>query len=328
MLSIKDISFSYQDTKVLEQISFSLEKGSHLSVMGESGSGKSTLLKAIYGLLHLDSGEIFWNDQKVLGPNFNLVPGEKYMKYVAQDFDLMPFTSVAENIAEFLSAFDQENHQNRINELLEVIEMTDFAKVKVKNLSGGQKQRVALARALAQEPEVLLLDEPFSNIDQFKKTQLRHILFPYLKEKGITILNATHDPEDVLSFADSILILRDGKMTAYDTIEHLYQKPKEKYIASLFGQVNELPISLLKEYLEVEASILIYPHELQISKDSGFEVYVINNHFKGGYYLIEAVAENGQTVFFKNLHTLKAHARVYLNLSLQLVNKRINIKSK
>ncbi|MFD2587502.1 ABC transporter ATP-binding protein [Croceitalea marina] len=326
MLSIKNISFSYQESKVLDQISFLLEPGSHLSVMGESGSGKSTLLKAIYGLLDLDSGEIFWNKEQVLGPNFNLVPGEKYMRYVAQDFDLMPFTTVAENIAEFLSVFEQENHEARIQELLEVIELVDFANVKVKNLSGGQKQRVALARALAQEPEILLLDEPFSSIDQFKKNQLRHSLFPYLKEKGITVLNATHDPNDVLSFADNVLVLKDGKMIAHDAIQQLYQKPKQKYIASLFGQVNELPISLLKEYSEMDASILIYPHEFEISKDAGFEVYVVNNHFKGGYYVIEGVAENSQTVFFTNPNALKIHARVYLNVSLQLVNRRISIK--
>jgi len=326
MLSIKNISFSYQESKVLDQISFSLEPGRHLSVMGESGSGKSTLLKAIYGLLDLDSGEIFWNKEQVLGPNFNLVPGEKYMRYVAQDFDLMPFTTVTENIAEFLSVFERENHEARIQELLEVIELVDFANVKVKNLSGGQKQRVALARALAQEPEILLLDEPFSSIDQFKKNQLRHSLFPYLKEKGITVLNATHDPNDVLSFADTMLVLKDGKTIAYDSIEALYQKPKEKYVASLFGQVNELPISILKDYSEMDASILIYPHEFEISKESGFEVYVVNNHFKGGHYVIEGVAENSQTIFFTNPNALKIHARVYLNVSLQLVNRRISIK--
>ena len=323
MLSINNISFTYKEEPILQNISFTLEKGMHLSIMGESGSGKSTLLKAIYGLLHLDRGEIFWDNLKVLGPNFNLVPGEKYMRYVAQDFDLMPFTSVAENIAEFLSVFDRENHQNRINELLSVIEMEAFAKVKVKNLSGGQQQRVALARALAQEPEILLLDEPFSSIDQFKKNQLRHRLFPYLKEKGITVLNATHDPSDVLSFANSILVLKDGKMIVIDSIEQLYHNPKQKYIASLFGQVNQLPISLLKEYSKVEASILIYPHELEISKDSGFEVYVVNNHFKGSHYLIESIAENSEIVFFTSLHILKIHARVFLNVSLALVNKRM-----
>lgn len=327
MLKINNISFSYQESKVLEDISFSVKKGTHLSIMGESGSGKSTLLKAIYGLLHLDSGEISWKKEKVLGPNFNLVPGEKYMKYVAQDFNLMPFTSVRENIAEFLSVFERETHDSRVKELLEVIEMTPFADVKVKNLSGGQQQRVALARALAQEPQILLLDEPFSSIDQFKKNQLRHRLFPYLKEKKITVLNATHDPNDVLSFASNIIVLRNGKIIVDDAIKDQYHKPKNYYVASLFGQVNKLPISLLKEYSEVDASILVYPHEFEISRDSGFEVYVINNHFKGSHYLIEAVAENSQTVFFTNPNALKIHARVYLNVSLLLVNKRIVLKS-
>lgn len=327
MLTIKNISFSYQENPVLKDISFSIEKGSHLSIMGESGSGKSTLLKAIYGLLDLGDGEIFWNTHKVLGPSFNLVPGEKFMKYVAQDFDLMPFTSVTENIAEYLSVFEQENHKNRIKELLEVIEMTSFADVKVKNLSGGQQQRVALARALAQEPEVLLLDEPFSSIDQFKKNQLRHRLFPYLKEKGITVLNATHDPSDVLSFADTLLVLKNGETLAYDSILKLYQKPREKYVASLFGHVNELPISLLKEYSEVDASILIYPHEFEISASSGFEVYIVNNHFKGSHYLIEGVSENSQTIFFTNPNAIKPNAHVYLNVSLALINKRMVLNS-
>lgn len=323
MLSINNISFSYQETKVLQHISFCIKKGNHVVIMGESGSGKSTLLKAIYGILNLDSGDIFYDEQQVLGPNFNLIPGEKYMKYVAQDFNLMPFTTVAENIAEFLSVFEPDTHKSRIKELLELIEMTSFAHVKVKNLSGGQQQRVALARALAQEPKILLLDEPFSNIDQFKKNKLRHSLFPYLREKGITVLNATHDPNDVLSFADDMLVLKEGKMLVYDTVQKLYKKPEQYYVASLFGQVNQLPISLLKEYSEVDATILVYPHEFEISKDSGFQVYVVNNHFKGSHYLIEAVSENRQTVFFTNANALKIHAVVHLNVSLLLVNQRM-----
>ena len=323
MLHIDTISFSYQETKILEAISFSLEKGNHLSIIGESGSGKSTLLKTIYGLLNLDEGKIFWGDKQVLGPNFNLVPGEKYMKYVAQDFDLMPFTTVKENIAEFLSVFDQDNHETRIKELLEVIEMTDYANIKVKNLSGGQQQRVALARALAQEPELLLLDEPFSSIDQFKKNELRHRLFPYLKEKGITIINATHDPNDILAFADMVLVLKDGKIIAHDTIEHLYEKPKQKYIASLFGYINELPVSLLNQSSNTKASILIYPHEIKVfTTNSSFQAYVVNNYFKGNYYLVESVAENSQTVFFTHSHKLKTHNKVSLAIAPELVKKR------
>ncbi|GMN07988.1 ABC transporter ATP-binding protein [Croceitalea sp. MTPC5] len=324
MLNVKAISFAYQNQLVLDDISFQLEKGKHLAIMGESGSGKSTLLKVIYGLLHLAKGEVFWGKLKVLGPNFNLVPGEKYMKYVAQDFDLMPFTTVMENIAEHLSAFEQEHHEARVSELLRIIELESYAKTKVKSLSGGQQQRVALARALAQEPEVLLLDEPFSSIDQFKKNELRYKLFPYLKEKGITVISATHDPNDVLAFADETLVLKKGKKLSHDHTKHIYDRPKERYIASLFGIVNEIPVDLLKEYSKVDTTILVYPHEFEIAVASGFEVYVVNNHFQGGYYLIEGLSKTGLSVFFTNLHPLKPHTQVFLNVSLQLVNKRLN----
>ncbi|MDT0538612.1 MULTISPECIES: ABC transporter ATP-binding protein [Croceitalea] len=325
MLNVDSISFSFQDELILNNIQFTLKEGKHLSVIGESGCGKSTLLKALYGLLELNSGNIHWKKIEVLGPSYNLVPGEKYMKYVAQDFDLMPFTTVAENIAEHLSAFELDTHQQRIDELLEVIEMKDYSNVKVKSLSGGQQQRVALARALAQEPEVLLLDEPFSSIDQFKKNELRYKIFPYLKEKGITVINASHDPNDVLAFSDETLVLKNGSIIAHEPTRQLYQKPKTKYVASLFDIVNEVPVSLLKEYSAVAKSILVYPHEFEISKESGFEVYVINNHFKGSHYLIEGLSNKGLNIFFTNRHALQVNTQVFLNVSLQLVNKRLSI---
>jgi ABC-type nitrate/sulfonate/bicarbonate transport system ATPase subunit len=174
MLQVNNISFRYSKNKsVLENFNFTLQKGEHLCIMGESGCGKSTLLKAIYGLLNLKKGKIFWEETQVLGPKSNLVPGFAKFKYVAQDFDLMPYISVSENIKKFLSRFYPEESEKRTQELLEVIEMTAFQSEKVKNLSGGQKQRVAIARALANEPELILLDEPFGQIDNFKKNTLR-----------------------------------------------------------------------------------------------------------------------------------------------------------
>ena len=170
MLVVNHISFGYSKKKiVLNNFNFTLKEGDHLCVMGESGCGKSTLLKAIYGLLNLNNGEIFWKENEVLGPKSHLVPGMEFFKYVAQDFDLMPYISVSENIKKFLSRFYPEESEKRTQELLAVIEMTAFENTKVKNLSGGQKQRVAIARALAKEPELLLLDEPFGQIDNFKK---------------------------------------------------------------------------------------------------------------------------------------------------------------
>jgi len=323
MLNVNNITVSYRETPVLRDIHFSLKRGTHLAILGESGSGKSTLLKAIYGLLKLDKGSVHWDKTKVLGPDFNLIPGEKYMKYVSQDFDLMPFTTVYENVAEHLSVFEMDQHNGRVNELLHTVSMQDYVNTKVKNLSGGQKQRIALARALANEAEIVLLDEPFSSIDQFKKYELRHKLFPYLKERGVTIITATHDPEDVLAFSDQVIVLREGQQVTHEQTQQLYSKPKTKYVASLFGQVNELPIRLLKEYADTEAKILVYPHEFQISKDSGVEVYVLNNHFKGHSYLIEGVTDSGEHIFFLNSHAIKVHVKVFLNIPLPLVNKRM-----
>ena len=323
MLKAVDISFSYQDHPVLNRISFTIEKGGHLAVMGESGSGKSTLLKAVYGLLHLDNGSISWGDKPLLGPNYQLVAGEAFIKYVSQDFDLMPFTSVAENIGQFLSVFEQEQHEERIAELIALVGLEPYQDTHVKNLSGGQKQRVALARALAEEPEILLLDEPFSHIDQFKKNELREKLFPYLKEKGITVLTASHDSADVLPYTDSILVLRNGAIEDYQTTQALFNNPRNKYVASLFGAVNELPLKLLKEYAEINASILVYPHEFELSKKSGLAVTVIANYFKGNHYLVKGESQEGHEVFFQSKVAFKAGITLFLNISLQLVNQRI-----
>ena len=325
MLKVQINAFDYDGRLILEDIAFQINKGGHIALMGESGSGKSTLLKLIYGLLHLDDGSIYWGEKQALGPNYNLVPGESYMKYLSQDFDLMPFTSVTENIAQHLSVFEPETHQSRIDELLTLIGMQDFAHEKVKNLSGGQKQRVALAQALAQEPELLLLDEPFGHIDQFKKNELRNRLFPSLKNKGISVLTATHDRDDVLSFADEIIVLKDGKIEEHQPTEFLHNNPRTKYIASLFGLVNEVPLRLLKEYSGLDTTLLIYPHEFEISNKSGLEVTVNRNLFKGSHYLVEGVSEDGYSIFFTHKVALRVQTKVFLNIALQLVNKRINL---
>jgi len=292
MLNVANISFQYAPKKeILSNISFNLKEGQHLCVMGESGSGKSTLLKAIYGLLDLKKGSIYWKTQEVLGPAFHLVPGMSFFKYVAQDFDLMPYTSVAENIGKFLSRFYPEEKEQRTKELLEVIEMSNFANEKVKTLSGGQQQRVAIARALAKEPELILLDEPFGQIDNFKKNSLRRKLFSYLKEKNISCIVATHDGDDALSFADQMMVIKNKKVIAFDSPRNLYKSPPEHYVAALFDDVNEL-------YIDGERK-LMYPHQIQTSKDSLHRVIVKKSFFKGSFWLIEATF-NSQVIFFQS----------------------------
>ena len=289
MLQVKELYYAYQkENPVLQNIHFSLEKGEHLCVMGESGCGKSTLLKAVYGLLDLEKGTVFWDDHQVLGPAYHLIPGMDFFKYVAQDFELMPFNTVAENIAKFLPRYHPVKTKKRTKELLEVIEMTAFADVKVKNLSGGQQQRVAIARALAKEPELLLLDEPFGQIDNLRKNTLRRMLFSYLKEKNISCIVATHDSNDALSFADKILVLKDGNLIVEGTPQNLYKDPLNNYVASFFDDINEVVFNRKK--------VLLYPHQLKIVETSPLKATILKNYYKGFYWLIEMNC-NDQIIF-------------------------------
>lgn len=306
MLAVKNISFSYDNQPNLHSISFGLTKGKNLALIGESGCGKSTLLKLLYGLYDLEEGQIFWNETEVLGPKFHLIPGMPFMKYLAQDFDLMPFITVAENVGKYLSNFFPEEKQSRIAELLEIVEMTQYADVKAKLLSGGQMQRVALSRVLALEPEVLLLDEPFSHIDNFRKNSLRRKLFAYLKEQNVTCIVATHDSTDVLAFADEVAIMREGKIIERGIPKFIYENPKDNYVASLFGDVNEIEISGKLQF--------VYPHQLKVSMSSDLKVEVVNSYFRGSHYLIEAKFGN-QILFFENVSEIETGKDVYLELS-------------
>uniref|UniRef100_UPI00404B1548 ABC transporter ATP-binding protein n=1 Tax=Flavobacterium sp. TaxID=239 RepID=UPI00404B1548 len=309
MLKVSNVTFSYGKEVVLNNVSFTVQKGDNISIIGESGCGKSTLLKLIYGLYDLDQGEIFWKETQVLGPNYHLVPGMPFIKYLAQDFDLMPFTTVGENIGKFLSNFYPEEKQVKIQELLELVEMKDFIHTKVKFLSGGQMQRVALARALALEPEILLLDEPFSHIDNFLKNSLRRKVFKYLKEKEITCIVATHDSNDILSFSDEVLVLQEGLVVEKGNTKEIYQYPNSFYVASLFGEVSEIKWE--------ENAIFVYPHQLEICPNSTFEVEVKDSYFKGNNYLIESVFNN-EILFFENKQYIEPKTKVGLQIKIDL----------
>lgn len=305
MLTIKNLSFKYSQTTVLDTIDINIATGEHVSIIGESGSGKSTLLKLIYGEYDLDEGEIWWKHHQILGPKHNLVIGYDFMKYVAQEFDLMPFISVEENIGKFLSNFFPEEKISRVAELLDVVQLTEYAKAKVKTLSGGQKQRVALARALAKEPEILLLDEPFSHIDNFQKQSLRRSVFRYLKDKNITCLMATHDSEDVLGYTDKMIVLHNSKILANDTPQELYKHPKKPLIASFFGEFNQID------------GALIYAHQLRVCNASNIKADVIQSYFKGSHYLIHATF-NDKSLFFNHDQAIPKGQSVFL----EIINKK------
>lgn len=278
--------------------------------MGASGSGKSTLLKLIYGLFDAATGTIFWNNEQVLGPEYHLVPGMSFMKYLAQDFDLMPYVTAAENVGRFLSNFYLQQKAERVAELLDLVEMSEFASVKAQFLSGGQMQRVALARVLALEPELLLLDEPFSHIDPHQKNRLSQHLFQYCKEKGITVLFTSHTPDEALMFADEILVLDQGKLITQNTPEDLYRNPTSLYVGQLLGTINQIPGKLVNQ--PDRAFVLVRPEQWTIA-ENGLLVEVLQSYFNGKNYLIET-QHNDLKIFLEAPNRLEIGSKIYIKI--------------
>lgn len=301
MLKVENISFGYSNKPVLQSVSFEVKPGKHLSIVGESGSGKTTLLKLLYGMFDLDEGSIFWKNQPIFGPKSNLIAGPEFMKYVSQEFDLVPYFTVEETVGKFLSNFYLGKKAKRIQELLEIVELSEFSKTKIINLSGGQKQRVSIASALAKEPEIILLDEPFSHIDNFQKHSLRRNLFNHFKANNMACIVATHDKDDVLGYADSILVLHESHVIAQNTPEQLYENPVSPLVASFFSEYNLIDGNL------------VYAHQLKPTKSPNLKVEVIHSYYKGSHYLIESKL-GSQSVFFENKEPIASGASIFLEI--------------
>ncbi len=309
MLRIRQLQFSYTPEQPLfEDFSFQLEKEKICTLLGQSGSGKSTLLKLIYGLYDWPHGEIELEGRKLLGPKGNLVPGEPDIKWVAQEFDLMPYTSVAENVGIYFSNINLSEKKAQIIDLLKVVDLEDFYSQKVTHLSGGQKQRVALAKALAQAPKLLLLDEPFSQMDAYLKNKLQRQLFEFVKSKKITVLMVTHNVQDALSFSDRIDILEKGQLIESQSPKEIFFNPKEKATLRLLGDINVLNLSLFGGKDEVK---VIHPFEL-IEDANGISVEVAASYFKGSHYLVQGLFKE-QSIYFYHRQHLPSASYVILN---------------
>lgn len=307
MLEIVIKEFIYDKERVLQNLRFAINTNEHLAILGESGAGKSTLLHLIYGLLELPNGTITYNGKQLGGPSEKLIPGHEFMKLLSQEFDIMPFTTVAENIGSFLTSQDVDADNQRIEELLEVVDLSEYKQDYVKNLSGGQKQRVALAKALANVPEILILDEPFSHIDLLRKTKLRRRLFTYLKNNNIGCIYATHDSDEALAFSDKILLLgKNGEQELFDTPQKVYNGVKTAYQASFFGEANDLkPWNLNRE------KRWYYPEQLKIStKETEIGGKVKKSYFKGSFYLIEIATKHGD-IFVQHAKAISENTFVF-----------------
>jgi sulfate transport system ATP-binding protein len=236
---LKNITKSYGVEAVVRDLSLEIESGELFVLLGASGSGKSTLLRLIAGLLDADSGDIFLHGQSVK----HLPPQQRGTGFVFQNYSLFRHMTVEQNIAFGLSIRrkSRAEREQRVNQLLELIELSGYGKRMPAQLSGGQQQRVALARALAYEPSVLLLDEPFGALDVKIRAQLRQNLRQIQQRLNVTAILVTHDQDEAFELADRIGIIEGGKLLEIGTPDALYRRPKTRFAATFLGAANLLP---------------------------------------------------------------------------------------
>ena len=270
---VENIKKRFENEKGISDISFNLEKGELVSFLGPSGCGKTTLLNVIGGFLNSDNGKIYLEDEEIT----NTPPERRNISTVFQDYALFPHMNVIDNIGYGLKYKNKNKKEQKelASKYLEIVGLKGYEKSSIHELSGGQQQRVALARALVLSPKILLLDEPFSNLDAKLKINMREELKALQKKLGITMIFVTHDQEEALSISDKIVIMRDGIIEQIGTPEEIYYKPSNEYVADFIGKVN-----FIKENGEKK---IIRPEDIKMDLSSDGKWKVISKEFMGSH---------------------------------------------
>ena len=240
VLQLSDVTKSFGAERAVEGVSLEVAAGELLTFLGPSGCGKTTTLRMIAGLEEPTTGSITLAGETVAADGAFVPPEARDVGIVFQNFALFPHLTVRENIAFGLSDVDAATTAARVDDLLELVEMTDHGAKTPDQLSGGQKQRVALARSLAPEPDVLLLDEPFSNLDVRLRVEMREEVRRILKAAGVTAVSVTHDQEEALSISDRVAVMHDGGIEQVGRPESVFERPESKFVASFLGRASFL----------------------------------------------------------------------------------------
>jgi ABC-type sugar transport system ATPase subunit len=318
LLQVAGICLQEETNGVLKDISFTQQEFQKIVIAGETGSGKSTLLQIIAGLVQADTGVVLFDNKRVKGPAEELVPGHPRIAYLSQQFELPQFLRV-----EQVLRYANKLGPGEAEILYGVCRIDHLLKRKTNQLSGGERQRIALARLLLSRPRLLLLDEPFSNLDMAHKQILKTVIRDIGERLEITCMLISHDPQDTLSWADEILVLQAGQMLQKGTPEQIYRQPVNEYVAGLFGSYNLIStaaaqaIAQLPDKLQHQKKIMIRPENLQISlpvkqASPGKVNQVI---FFGSYYEIEVALADAILKVKTGTCKLKPGDAIYLTLS-------------
>ncbi len=279
ILEIKNISKAYDaDMRAVRDVSFTASAGEVVAIFGESGCGKSSLLQMISGYLEPDNGRVYINKKKLHYPSEILIPGDPDIEIVRQDYDLFPNHRIEEVLDYKLRKYPEDFIQKRTTELLQVCGLEQYRKRIIKQLSGGQQQRVAIAQALANEPDVLLMDEPFNSLDGGRKRKLRKLIRSIVDIYQITVVLVTHDAEDVFQLANQLIVMDEGQFIQKGKPMDIYKKPRNKYVAELLGELN---------YLDDKSGVR--PEDVLIEKNRNRKggAFIEHVDFNGGYYRYE-----------------------------------------
>lgn len=303
---LKNINHSFGETKVLHNINLEIEDGELYTLLGPSGCGKTTLLRIIAGFIKLSEGRVFLDEKDI-----TLLPPEKRnIGTVFQNYALFPNMNVEENIRYGLKLkrLDKQDQEERLKHYLNLVGMYEYKKRKISELSGGQQQRVALARSLSQEPKVLLLDEPMSNLDAALREKMREEIRELQQKLKITTLFITHDQKEALSISDKIAVIKDGRSIQQGTPEEVYNYPKDEFTASFVGESNIFTGEEIKSFnLNCnEGLCILRPEEVRILNPNSKEVGILGKILKKTF--------SGSVIEYKILVNSKVISAMELNL--------------
>lgn len=318
LLKVTGIGLKGEGGFALRDIDFSQRKLERIAIAGETGSGKSSLLKAIAGLAQPDTGDIIFQNEKVIGPADKLVPGHEKIIYLSQHFELPKFLRV-EQVLSYANTLTTD----RASTLYDVCRISHLLERKTDQLSGGERQRIAIARLLSTNPDLLLLDEPFAHLDMENKSTMKSILWDISRKLKITCMLVSHDPLDTLSWADRIMVMKDGGIVQMGSPESIYTNPANEYVAGLFGKYNLIDVSKSKAIatqLGAKASgqaLFFRPENVKIGpakRNNSVKGVVEDVHFFGSYLELEVSISTIRVIVKTNTLGHDVGDKVYLSI--------------